>query len=231
MAAVVNRWEPACMGICSSPQEPRSEGDAGPNHPKASPGDPTIKRKVLGRYERTADGKFIIDISAAKAEDLYNDFDRTAPYVRRDLDQDLVAYLIDCAREMGSRGFILSFTLAQSPQAEALSRIRQSVRGFFSYLAEIERRKVRRMFRTSAVLFSVGVVILFVAVGAKRLISLVWPLVGGVFAEGLTVAAWVALWQALATFLIEWFPARKEIMIFEKLANAEVVFRSGAEHR
>ncbi len=217
------------MGVCPSPREPRSEGDAGTGFPKPSPGAPAMKREVLGRYERAEDGRFIIDISAGKAEDLYNDFDRTAPYIRRDLDQDLVAYLIDCARELGSRSFILSFTLAQPPQAEKLSRIRQSVRGFFSYLAEVERRKVRRMFRTSAVLFSVGVAILFIAVGANRLIRVTWPLVGGVFAEGLTVAAWVALWQALATFLIEWFPARKEISMFERLANAGVVFRSGGD--
>ena len=52
---------------------------------------------ALERYERTSDGKLIIDVSAARVEDLYSNFDRSAPYVRRDLDEDLADYLIACA--------------------------------------------------------------------------------------------------------------------------------------
>ena len=98
-----------------------------------------MRRDVLGRYERGEDGSTFIDVAAARAEDLYNDFDRTAPYIRRDLDQDLVDYLIDCARELGSRAFVIRFTLGQAPEPDTLSRIRQSVKGFFLYLAEVER--------------------------------------------------------------------------------------------
>jgi hypothetical protein len=50
-----------------------------------------------------------------------------------------------------------------------------------------------------------------------------------VFAEGLTVAAWVSLWEALAVLLIEWFPHRKNIVLYRRLANAELVFRSTAD--
>ena len=47
-----------------------------------------LSKPILSRYETTAAGEIIIDVAAARVQDLYNDFDRNAPYVRRDLDQD-----------------------------------------------------------------------------------------------------------------------------------------------
>ncbi|MDH5190070.1 MAG: hypothetical protein OEW89_02345 [Gammaproteobacteria bacterium] len=45
-----------------------------------------------------------------------------------------------------------------------------------------------------------------------------------VFAEGLTVAAWVSMWEALATFLINWTPISKKIMLYKRIANTSVQF-------
>jgi hypothetical protein len=53
-----------------------------------------MKKSVLNRYERSPEGLILIDVTAEKAEDLYSDFDRSAPYIRRDLDPELVDYLI-----------------------------------------------------------------------------------------------------------------------------------------
>ena len=185
-----------------------------------------MKRDVLCRYECDEDGRILIDVSAIKAEDLYNNFDRTAPYVRRDLDQDLVDYLSGCAKELGARAFAVRFTLVQPPEEQKLSRIRESVKGFFLYLAEIERQKVRQMFRRSAILFCIGLVVLFLSVAEKRSVGTNRTLVVTVFTEGLTVAAWVLLWEAITAFLIDWLPRRKEIILFRRLAQAPVVFRS-----
>jgi len=53
--------------------------------------------------------------------------------------------------------------------------------------------------------------------------------VAHVFAEGLIVAAWVSLWESLATFLIEWFPQLRNIKLYYRLAAVQPVFRSGSE--
>lgn len=104
-----------------------------------------MKRDVLSRYERNADGSILIDVSATRTEDLYSDFDRSAPQVRRELDQDLVVYLIDCARELGHEAFAIRFTLDDPPDDRKLSSIRRSVNGFFLYLAKAERQKAQRV--------------------------------------------------------------------------------------
>ena len=188
-----------------------------------------MKRDVLSRYERDSNGAILIDVAAEKVEDLYSDFDRSAPYIRRDLDQELVDYLIDCARELGREPFTISFTLTHPPDDFRLSRIRRSVNNFFLYLAEVERQKVRQMVRRSLVLFCIGVAILFIAVWVNRWLGSERTVVANVFAEGLTVAAWVSLWEALAIFLIEWFPRLRDIKLYRRLATVQPLFRPGPE--
>jgi hypothetical protein len=184
-----------------------------------------MKRSVLDRYERIVGGSLIIDVSAAQVEELYNDYDRSAPYIRRDLDQDLVDYLIECAKEIMPEAFVVRFTLSQPPDNVRQSRVRQSVNAYFLYLAEVERQKVIEMFRRSVILFSIGIAILFLSVLTNKALGEESSVVANVFADGLTVAAWVSLWESLAVFLIEWFPHRKSILLYRRLADAELVFR------
>ena len=49
-----------------------------------------MKKHILERYRRDAGGTLVIDIAAAKVSDLYEDFDLQAPYIKKDLDYDLV---------------------------------------------------------------------------------------------------------------------------------------------
>ncbi len=48
-----------------------------------------MNQSILDRYSRTENGAIIIDVTTERVEDLYNDFDRNAPYVRKDLDDEL----------------------------------------------------------------------------------------------------------------------------------------------
>lgn len=184
-----------------------------------------MKKDVLNRYERTSDGRVLIDVAAASVEDFYNDFDKNAPYIRRDLDQDLVEYLIDCARELGHEPFAIRFTLDKKTDEKVHSRVRRSLNVYFQYLAEIERQKTHRMLRRSSILLCAGLAILFVSVWVNQVIISEASVWGNVFAQGLTVAAWVSLWESLATFLIEWFPHRKDIKLYRRLSHAQLVFR------
>ena len=184
------------------------------------------KKTVLNRYERTPGGDILIDVAATRVEDLYNDFDKGAPYIRRDLDQDLGEYLIGCAREIKRESFVLRLTLTQPPDEDSQSRIRRSITAYFHYLAEGERQKVMQMFRRSAILFAIGLGILFLSVSVNHSLGTQRSVIANVLAEGLTVAAWVSLWESLAIFLIEWFPHRRNLLLCRRLAEADLLFRS-----
>jgi len=192
-------------------------------------GRPGLKRGVLSRYERDGAGNIVIDVSATRVEDLYNDFDKSSPYVRRDLERDFADYLIDCARELGHAPFLIRFTFEHPPGRAGFSRIRRSLNTYFDYLAESEIQKILKMFRRSAIFFVVGIAILFASVSLNRLLVPERSVTANVFAEGLTIAAWVSMWEALAIILIEWFPLRKNVVLYRRLAHAELVFRLAAD--
>lgn len=185
-----------------------------------------MKRKaVLSRYERDDEGNIVLDVSAHRVEDLYNDFDKSAPYIRRDLDYDFAGYLIGCVRELHGMPFVIRLTLDAPLDASKFARVRRSLNTYFIYLAEVEIRKILEMFRRSSILFIIGLGILFASVWLNRWLGEDRSVTANVFAEGLTVAAWVSLWEALAIFLVEWFPHRRNVVLYRGLSRAELTFR------
>lgn len=182
-----------------------------------------MKKPILERYSRTADGTPILDVAATQISDLYNHFDRTAPHMRKDLDQNLVDYLLDCARELDPYAFIIRITLQDEPTDEMISRVRGSIRNFFSYLSALEKRNMLGMLRKSLILLTLGLGLLAAAVLVNNRLGPDPAVFARVSAEGLTVAAWVSLWESLATFLVQWAPHRRELRLFKTLSETPVI--------
>jgi hypothetical protein len=186
----------------------------------------TVKQKeILDRYSRSEDGKIIIDITADKIEYLYNDFDKHTPYIRKELDQGLVDYLIDCVREIGKEEFLIKFRFLEPVDSELQLRIQDSIHNYFLYLKELEIGEMRQMLRTSLVLLLAGIAILTLSIWYNEHFTVQASVINKVFSEGLTVAAWIALWESLATFLLNWAPYQRQIKLLKRIAIATVLFR------
>jgi hypothetical protein len=190
-----------------------------------------MKKHIISRYETTQNNEVVIDASVRSVEDLYNNFDRTADYSKKDLDQEFVDYVTDCVREIGKRDFIIRISLSTMPDKKVMDRVRKSVRTYFMYLQETERRQLRAMLRRSLVLFVIGLALLVPAIAATRRFSSSEGVLAEVFAQGLTVAAWVSLWEAIANLFIEWFPHRQDIKQYGYVTNAAVMFRRSPENQ
>lgn len=184
-----------------------------------------MKKSIIARYERTERGEVIIDASVRTVEDLYNNFDRTAPYLRKDLDQEFVDYVTDCVREIGREPFTIQISLSAMPGEDVMDRVRRSIRTYFLYLQETDRRAIRNMLRRSIVLFVIGLALLVPAIVMTRRASSSEGVLAEVFAQGLTVAAWVSLWEAIANLFIEWYPHRHDIKQYGRVTDAPVIFR------
>ncbi|MDO8281600.1 MAG: hypothetical protein Q7U10_03085 [Thermodesulfovibrionia bacterium] len=183
-----------------------------------------MKKDLLERYSRTADGKVIIDITTERIEDLYNYFDKNAPYLKKDLDQEFVDYLIDSVHEIGKEDFVIRFRFSAMTDDTNTSRVQMSIRNYFLHQKELEVRELKRMTRKALTLFSIGVVILTLSVLVNQELAIDETVVSRLFAEGLTIAAWISLWEALATFLLNWAPHRNKIKLFERISKAPVFF-------
>lgn len=183
-----------------------------------------MKKEISERYVHSDNGDIIIDISAQKVEDLYNDFDKYAPYVKKELDQDLVDYIIDSVREIGDAPFIIRFRLNSALEPKLTSRLQSSVGNYFRYLRELEIDELKNMARRSFYLFLIGLAFITASIWVNTLYEANMTVLKKVFAEGLTVAGWVSFWEATATFLINWVPHRNKIKMFERIASASLHF-------
>lgn len=183
-----------------------------------------MKKHILERYLQDSDGRFVIDITAGKVGDLYTDFDKHAPYVKKDLDENLVNYIAEAVRDLGKAEFIIQFRFMTMPDDSLLERIRGSVYNYFLYLKEIELRELMRNIRISLIFLIVGLAILFLSVWINQQVTDQSSVVTRVFAEGLTIAAWVSLWEALATFLVNWTPYSRQIRMYDRIARAPIQF-------
>ena len=181
-----------------------------------------MTKRILERYARTNDGRVIIDIAAGRIADLYDDFDRHAPYLKKELDQGLVEYLIDSVREIRREPFLIQFSLSDPVDSPALERVKTSLQNYFLYLKELEARELRRLLRGSLILLIIGIAILTASVLVNGRPAVREVLLGKVIAEGLTIAAWISLWEALARFLLKWPPHRWMIRMYERIATADV---------
>ena len=183
-----------------------------------------MKQSILDRYWRTEDNAIIIDVTTERVEDLYNDFDRNAPYVRKDLDDELSEYLVSAVSEIGKADFVIRFRFNQPADAEVISRLTDSIRSYFNYKKDLQNGKLGKMLRTSAIFLVAGLVILGLSIALNEKIAGTDAVVLDVFAQGLTVAAWVSLWEALANFLINWTPYVRMRNNYDRIIHAQLLF-------
>jgi len=183
-----------------------------------------MKKLILDRYARLPDGRLLIEIDAGKVEDLYNAFDKHAPYRKKELDQELVEYITDAVREIGKEKFGIQFRFTTPANGDLKSRVEKSIHNYFLYLRQLELRELARMARVSFILFSIGFVILFLSIWISQNIASRASIMFKIAIEGLTVAAWVALWNAIATFLINFAPRREQMKRYERISKSEIFF-------
>ena len=184
-----------------------------------------MKKTILGRYEVTDQEEVVIDVSIKTVEELYNNFDRNAPYSKKELDQEFVDYIIDSVREIGENEFIIRITPSNMPDEKVMSRIQKSIQTYFRYLKDLENRSIEVMFGRSFKLFGLGLTLLFVSIILNKHFSSSEGILAQVLSEGLTIAAWVSLWEAIANIFIQWRPHTRNIKIYERVINAKVIFR------
>lgn len=162
----------------------------------------------------------MIDISAARLEELYNSFDRTAPLTSKELHQGFVRYLVDSVREIGRAPFVIRVRFQASYPEPVLDEVKRSIRNFFRYMEALQRRARRRTVVVSLLLVALGLTLL-AGSGAIRQFD-VHSVALGVLSEGVVVAAWVALWEAVATFLIRFPDERIEARVYRRVAGASI---------
>jgi hypothetical protein len=170
----------------------------------------------------------ILELSIANPMQLFNSMD-PAPFRERDLDAEVVAYIIEWATGQAQTApLALVVTLHQEPTAEAqLGVLRDAVHESFHRRAVADRRKLKRMFRDGRISLVIGLSFLTAAI-------FISDYIGGLISnenyawlvqESVVIGGWVALWYPLNIFLYDWWPIRAEARLFDRLGQMDVQLR------
>ncbi len=185
-----------------------------------------MKQDIFSRYESFSDSRLAIDVSVGKIAELFEDFDSAASYIKKDLDQDFVDYLIESVQEIGRNDFVIRINLPEHVQEKHRERVRKSMKSYFQYLELLEWRKLRKMLSKSLLLFGLGMFLLTVSIILQDSTELLSDMMQDLIIEGLTVAAWVSLWSSFAILIFEFTGTIADIRIYRRIAGREVIFKS-----
>jgi len=184
-----------------------------------------LKEDISSRYDAHSNRRLAIDVSVGKIAELFEDFDSAASYVKKDLDQDFVDYLIESVQEIGSYNFVIRINLPTHTQEKNRKRVRKSIKSYFRYLELLERRKLKKTLWKSFLLFCLGMFLLAISMTLKGKMGYLSSVLQELLVEGLTVAAWVALWSAFGRLIFELGSIISDIRIYRRIASREVVFK------
>ncbi len=156
---------------------------------------------------------------------LFNSMD-PAPFHERDLDAQVVDYIVDWAQEVASNAPLGLVVTVQHELAPAYSAglIRDAVHMSFQRRALAKRRALKRLLREGRISMVIGIAFLALAI-------FVSDYLGGLIAnknyawllqESVVIGGWVALWHPLNIFLYDWWPIRAEKRLFERLGEMQV---------
>lgn len=175
------------------------------------------------RY-RIEDGVHCVDVKINTIEQLFDNRD-PAPFRERDLDPDLIEYLVAAAEDLAPLGeFKLVFWVATSCVPE---EVETGFRAHFEYEIERLERTRRRNRRTGEIGALIGVTVLAALLSLAQLLGRSEHAWVGALREGLVLLSWVVMWRPVEALIYDWIPVRRERKVFEHLLEAPVDVRTG----
>lgn len=172
-----------------------------------------------------------LELSISDPMQLFNSMD-PAPFHERDLDLEVVDYIIDWAQELAPKEPLELIVAVDQPTVplEPPGLICDAVHTSFQRRALAKRRALKKLLREGRISLLIGISFLAAAI-------FISDYLGGLISnknyawllqESVVIGGWVALWHPLNIFLYDWWPLRAERRLFERLAcmPVEVISRA-----
>lgn len=183
------------------------------------------------RYRREGDFT-LVELKLTRIEQLFNSLD-PSPFHEKDLDRDAENYIVDSVRDLPPDVpiKIVIHLPAEELIEPGLKTVPDAIRHYFAYCREATERRLRLLLREGRITLALGLGFLFACI-ALRQIFFRPPLATfpDIMAEGLLILGWVAMWRPTEMLLYDWWPLRRLIRTYAKLAATEVELRPRPVH-
>jgi hypothetical protein len=173
----------------------------------------------------------VIEVHLRTAEQLFNSLD-PSPFHERDLDDEAERYIVGWAREIKGKGQLqLIATLPEAAHNTLIAQhIPDAIHNYFNYRALQARQELRELLRIGWRSLAIGIVVLlacFVAIQYMNT-ALSQSTAGRLMEQSLLILGWVANWRPLEIFLYDWWPIRRRLLLFRRLAEMSVDVRAAS---
>jgi hypothetical protein len=179
----------------------------------------------LYRYSKELNTSYV-DIEIDFYREIYNEWD-FSPLTNRDLDEDLMSYLEECAREINKKhNMAIVFHIPETlkdPEKEEKSK--KGFANYFNY--ELRKQENKRHAVVSSAIASglYGVIFLFLGTTLARYLE-THELFAQVsfLAEGFFIGGWVLIWEMFNTAFFRSKDLFSKERVLQRLLAAEIIF-------
>ena len=189
------------------------------------------KRKNKRSRYKHIDGKRLIEISIKSPSQLFDARD-PAPFRERDLDDDLLEYIVSSAQEISARVpiKILIYVGEKESSHFPAKSIEGAIRDFLSYQIDLKRTAFRVFLRRAQMYLVLGLIVLFVSIwSAQKLRQYEMPDPLAIVREGLVIIGWVSMWRPIELVLYDWLPMYEVFSLYKRLKETEIEIKFAEE--
>ncbi len=182
-----------------------------------------IELKELYRYDKV-EKAYNIDIHLDFYRDVYSEWDYS-PLSNRDLDEDLLEYLMSCSYEIPLKNkLLINFYLPSDIKEE--SREKKSIVGinnYFSYRIRKTHVERFRMIKNTMVYLFVGIVLLLAAYMFQNIITNNFLL--HILPEGLLIGAWVLIWEIFSIWFFQISKLGYDLKHYKRIKESTIIYK------
>ena len=131
----------------------------------------------------------------------------------------------------GSGPLQLIVTLSElGHDTEVGCQIPDAIHNYFRYRALQARQELHELLRIGWRSLAIGLVVLLLCFLAIQNISIATSqtTVGRLMEQSLLILGWVANWRPMEIFLYDWWPIRRHLVLFKRLAEMPVEVRAAS---
>ncbi|MDD1655778.1 MAG: hypothetical protein LUO87_00170 [Methanomicrobiales archaeon] len=184
-------------------------------------------------HYRKENGMVLLELTLKNVMQIFNSLD-PSPFHEKDLDDDAEEYITDMVEDF-PLPTPLALVIYLPPEVcgtEAAATLEPAIHHHFSYKAAATRRSLRQLLQRGRISLAIGIGFIFLTGALSSLLaSVIHSGPGAWLSQGLLIVGWVAMWEPINIFLYGWWPVRRKMKAFEKIAGMEVrvePYRSGS---
>jgi hypothetical protein len=166
---------------------------------------------------------FVLDVSAESYEHLFNHLD-PSPYKQRDLDPDLLDYLLICSEDIPFYYPIqISVKIPLSQQDNLREKeIMAGMKSNFAHWVHLTKSRISRIRKKAFTYILTSISLITISTLIRNWMP---ESVGLVFIpEGLMIGGWVFMWEAISLLFIHMNEEKDPLKHYQRLLNSKIGF-------